>query len=80
MAIRGILFDFDGTLANTTLLILATFHQTLDHFVPGNQVDDQTIINTSGTAWPGSLVARIRKRWTGWWPITASTIQPGMIP
>ena len=47
MAIRGILFDFDGTLANTTPLILATFHQTLDHFVPGNQVDDQTIINLS---------------------------------
>ena len=48
MAARGILFDFDGTLANTTPLILATFHQTLDHFVPGNQVDDQTIINTFG--------------------------------
>ena len=48
MAARGILFDFDGTLANTTPLILATFHQTLDHFVPANQVDDQTIINTFG--------------------------------
>ena len=48
MAARGILFDFDGTLANTTHLILATFHQTLDHFVPANQVDDQTIINTFG--------------------------------
>ena len=48
MAVRGILFDFDGTLANTTPLILATFHQTLDHFVPERKVEDQAIINTFG--------------------------------
>ena len=28
MTISGILFDFDGTLANTTPLILHCFHQT----------------------------------------------------
>lgn len=48
MAVRGILFDFDGTLADTTPLILATFHQTLDHFVPERQVEDEAIISTFG--------------------------------
>ncbi len=48
MACRGIIFDFDGTLANTTPLILATFHQTLDHFYPTLAVTDQDIINTFG--------------------------------
>lgn len=33
MTISGILFDFDGTLANTTPLILHCFHQTFSHFM-----------------------------------------------
>ena len=49
MAIRGILFDFDGTLGNTTPLILATFHKTLEHYLgPGHSITDQEIINTFG--------------------------------
>lgn len=49
MAIRGILFDFDGTLANTTPLILATFHKTLEHYLGKNYgISDQEIINTFG--------------------------------
>lgn len=48
MSTCGILFDFDGTLANTTPLILATFHKTLGHFAPGKTFLDQDIINTFG--------------------------------
>lgn len=48
MSTCGILFDFDGTLANTTPLILATFHKTLGHFAPGKTFSDQDIINTFG--------------------------------
>lgn len=48
MACRGIIFDFDGTLANTTPLILATFHKTLDHFYPQLGTKDRDIINTFG--------------------------------
>lgn len=48
MAFRGIIFDFDGTLANTTPLILATFHQTLGHFYPELTITDQDIIHTFG--------------------------------
>lgn len=49
MAIRGILFDFDGTLGNTTPLILATFHKTLEHYLgPDYGITDQEIINTFG--------------------------------
>lgn len=47
MAIRGILYDFDGTLANTTPLILATFQKTLEHFLD-QPVEQQAIINTFG--------------------------------
>ena len=48
MSTCGILFDFDGTLANTTPLILATFHKTLGHFAPGKTFTDQDIISTFG--------------------------------
>lgn len=49
MAIRGILFDFDGTIANTTPLILATFHNTLEHYLGKDYgISDQEIINTFG--------------------------------
>ncbi len=49
MAIRGILFDFDGTLGNTTPLILATFHKTLEHYLGRDYgISDQEIINTFG--------------------------------
>ena len=48
MSTCGILFDFDGTLANTTPLILATFHKTLGHFAPDRTFTDQDIINTFG--------------------------------
>lgn len=33
MTIKGILFDFDGTLANTTELIIASFKNTISHFL-----------------------------------------------
>ena len=49
VAIRGILFDFDGTIANTTPLILATFHNTLEHYLGKDYgISDQEIINTFG--------------------------------
>lgn len=47
MAIRGILFDFDGTLANTTPLILKCFHMTFEHF-KGEVPDDKEILSTFG--------------------------------
>ena len=47
MKFKAILFDFDGTLANTTDIILAGFHKAcLD--VMGHDVPDEEIIKTFG--------------------------------
>lgn len=47
MKLKGILFDFDGTLGNTTDLILKSFHATIEHFQAG-PVEDRDIIATFG--------------------------------
>ena len=51
MTISGILFDFDGTLANTTPLILHCFHQTFSHFY-GKVPPDEKILTTFGLPMP----------------------------
>lgn len=47
MPIKGILFDFDGTLANTTDLILAAFDHTFTRFLK-RRVPREEIIKTFG--------------------------------
>ena len=47
LIIKGILFDFDGTLGNTTDLILQSFKKTLWEFL-GQEVDNNAIIKTFG--------------------------------
>lgn len=47
MSIKAILFDFDGTLANTTDVILAGFHEACRQ-VLGHDVPDAAIIKTFG--------------------------------
>lgn len=47
MAIKGILFDFDGTLGNTTNLILITFRRTIKHFLQ-EDISDKEILKTFG--------------------------------
>lgn len=47
MAIKGFLLDFDGTLANTIDLILATFQYTFKHCL-NRQVPEEEIIRTFG--------------------------------
>ena len=47
MALKGILFDFDGTLGNTTNLIIKSFHTTIQHFLH-KDISDQEILTTFG--------------------------------
>jgi pyrophosphatase PpaX len=47
LAIKGVLFDFDGTLGNTTNLILITFHKTIKHFL-NRDISDEEILRTFG--------------------------------
>ena len=47
MKLQGVLFDFDGTLGNTTKLILASFKTTIEHYHQ-KQPTDQEIIATFG--------------------------------
>jgi len=47
MSIKAILFDFDGTLANTTDIILAGFHKACIEIL-GHDVSDTDIIKTFG--------------------------------
>jgi pyrophosphatase PpaX len=54
MAIRGILFDFDGTLANTTPLILHCFKMTVKHFC-GFEPSDEEILATFGLPMPEAM-------------------------
>jgi pyrophosphatase PpaX len=56
MAIKGILFDFDGTLANTTPLILHCFRITFEHFF-GRVPSDQAILGTFGLPMPKAMLA-----------------------
>lgn len=55
MTISGILFDFDGTLANTTPLILHCFHQTFSHFY-GKVPPDEKILTTFGLPMPQAML------------------------
>lgn len=55
MAVKGILFDFDGTLANTIDLILATFHHTCRE-VLGHDLPDERIIKTFGLILPDAML------------------------
>ena len=54
MAVRGILFDFDGTLANTTPLILHCFKMTVRHFL-GYEPRDSDILATFGLPMPEAM-------------------------
>ncbi|MCD8199278.1 MAG: pyrophosphatase PpaX [Phascolarctobacterium sp.] len=47
MEIKGLLFDFDGTLANTIDLILATFRHTFKHCL-NREIPEREIIKTFG--------------------------------
>ena len=47
MTLKGILFDFDGTIGDTTNLILSSFHTTMEHFGYA-PVSDKEIITTFG--------------------------------
>ena len=55
MAVKGILFDFDGTLANTIDLILAAFHHTCRE-VLGRDLPDERIIKTFGLILPDAML------------------------
>jgi len=46
--IKGILFDFDGTLVNTNPLILRTFRETFANLLPQRQLSDQEILDCIG--------------------------------
>ncbi|SFS32736.1 pyrophosphatase PpaX [Marininema halotolerans] len=39
----AVLFDLDGTLLNTTPLILSSFRHTLDHYCPGEYGEDEIL-------------------------------------
>ena len=47
MTIKGVLFDFDGTLGNTTNLIITTFRRTIKHFL-NKEIPDSEIVATFG--------------------------------
>ena len=44
MTIQGILFDLDGTLVNSTALILQTFKVTLKHFIKRDFTDEEIVL------------------------------------
>jgi HAD superfamily hydrolase (TIGR01549 family) len=46
--IKTILFDLDGTLINTTDIILSTFVETFEHFMPELKLDDKELTNFLG--------------------------------
>lgn len=56
MKIQGILFDFDGTLANTIELIIAAFEHTCQT-VLGTVPEREKIINTFGLPLPDAMLA-----------------------
>ena len=43
LTIQGVLFDLDGTLVNSTVLILRTFKVTLKHFIKRDVPDEEII-------------------------------------
>ena len=51
MQIKGILFDFDGTIANTIDLIIATFEHTCQE-VLGFSPERESIVATFGLPLP----------------------------
>ena len=56
MQIKGILFDFDGTIANTIDLIIATFEDTCRE-VLGFTPEREKIVATFGLPLPEAMIA-----------------------
>ena len=50
-----VLFDLDGTLIDTTDLILASFAWTFDHHLPGRLPARETLVHTFGRSLPAVL-------------------------
>ena len=68
MQIKGILFDFDGTIANTIDLIIATFEHTCRE-VLGFTPEREKIVATFGRCRRRRLRFPVSR---GWWKICAT--------